>query len=275
VTVRDRKGEFVSGLDASNFQIHEDGQLQTVRLFRREDIPVTVGLVVDHSGSMAAKQLEVIEGAQAFVQASNPQDKEFVVNFNSTVSFGLPKSVAFTGDLNALRTALSSASASGRTALYDALAVSMKHFDKDDADKKVLLLISDGGDNASKTSFSQVLRIAQSSNVTIYAIGLFDEYSSDQNPMVLKKLAEETGGQAYFPNSFADMLAACQKIAADIRHQYTLGYSPPDTTRAGYRKIRVKVTAPGRGELLVRTRAGYLSSPRTPTQSANLSGQVE
>jgi Ca-activated chloride channel family protein len=273
VTVRERNGRFVSGLNVSNFQVYEDGKLQKVTLFRDEDVPVTVGLVVDHSGSMAAKQLEVIEGAQAFVQASNPQDREFVVNFNSTVSFPLPENVAFTSNPDVLRAALSTPSASGKTALYDALAAAMEHFQNGDADKRVLLLISDGGDNASKNSFSQVFQMTQTANVMIYAIGLFDEHSADQNPKVLKKLAEETGGQAYFPTSLAQIVSVCREIAAEIRHQYTLGYSPADSGRSGYRKIHVSVTAPGRGKLSVRTRTGYFSPPQRPSQTAVPHGQ--
>jgi Ca-activated chloride channel family protein len=257
VTVRDHEGRFVSTLQMSNFRVYEDGRPQEITLFRNEDIPVTVGLVVDHSGSMAAKQLEVAEGAQAFVQASNPQDREFVVNFADEVSFGLRKDVAFTSNIDELRTALSSVSASGRTALYDAVAAALENIQNDSLDKKVLLLISDGGDNASKHNFAQVLRMAQTLNVIIYSIGLFDQYSADQNPKVLKKLSEETGGYAYFPTSYSEVISVCRQIADDIRHQYTLTYSPTDLGRSGYRKIRVTVTAPNRGKLLVRTRAGY------------------
>src|SRR6202011_2604397 len=116
VVVRDRQGRFVSGLQASTFHVREDGRPQTITLFRNEDIPVTVGLVVDHSGSMAAKQIEVIEGAQAFVQASNPEDREFVVNFSTTVSLALPENINFTSNAEVLTAALSTASASGKTA---------------------------------------------------------------------------------------------------------------------------------------------------------------
>jgi len=192
VVVRDRQGRFASGLQASNFHVREDGRPQTITLFRNEDIPVTVGLVVDHSGSMAARQLEVIEGAQAFVQASNPQDREFVINFGETVSFGLPPNVPFTNDANVLRAALSSPYASGRTALYDAILVAMQHLQVDDREKKVLILISDGGDSASRHRLSDVLRTAQSTGVVIYAIGLLDEHNADQNPKVLQKLTAIT-----------------------------------------------------------------------------------
>ena len=268
VTVRDGKGRFVPNLDISNFRVYEDGRPQEITLFRNEDIPVIVGLVVDHSGSMASKELEVALGAQAFVQASNPQDREFVIDFNEYVSFGLPKNVAFTSNVDDLRTALSSISASGKTALYDAVATALEAIQKDSLDKKVLLLISDGGDDASKRNFTEVLRMAQTLNVTIYSIGLFDQNSADQNPKVLKKFADETGGSAYFPNSASETMSVCRQIAEDIRHQYTLGYSPPSLDRSGYRKIRVNVNAPGRGKLFARTRAGYYFAAPTTTEAS-------
>ena len=267
VVVRDHRGHFVSGLKVENFKVQENGRPQAITLFRNEDIPVTAGLVVDHSSSMAARQLEVIEGAQAFVQASNPQDREFVVNFGETVSFGLPTNVAFTNDANVLRNALSTPYATGRTALYDAVLTAIQHLQEDDRDKKVLILISDGGDSASRHTLADVLRIAQTTGVVIYTIGLLDEHNADQNPKVLQKLAAYTGGEAYFPNSFVEVINVCREIAADIRHQYTLGYTPTDTTRPGYRKIHVGVTAPGHGKLFVRTRAGYFFQSKTPIQT--------
>lgn len=259
VTVTDRKGEFVQGLDAANFRIDEDGRPQQIEVFRHEDTPVTAGLLVDHSGSMATKMGQVIQGAMAFVQASNPQDREFVVNFSDTVTFGLPADVDFTGDIQKLEAAVLNTPASGQTALYDALIAALKRLEKDSSDKKVLLLVSDGGDNASKHSFAEALRMAQSSNVIIYTLGLFDEHSFDQNPKVLTKIAKETGGEAYFPKSAAETVSVCRQIAGDIRRQYTLGYSPTDT-RPGYRRIHVSVTAPNRGKLFARTRAGYYFS---------------
>jgi VWFA-related protein len=264
VTVRDREGRFISNLDISNFRVYEDGRRQEITLFGKEDMPVSVGLVVDHSGSMAAKELEVALGAQAFVQASNPEDREFVINFNEHVSFGLPKNVAFTSNVDDLRTALSSVSASGETALYDAVAVALEAIQKNTFDKKVLLLISDGGDDASKHKFQEVLRMAQTLNVIIYSIGLLDQTNANQNPKILTRFADETGGFSYFPNSASEVLHVCQRIAEDIRHQYTLGYSPANLDRKGYRKIRVSVTAPGKGKLIARTRAGYyFPSPTT------------
>jgi VWFA-related protein len=267
VTVRDRKGRFISGLEQSNFGVYEAGQRQDITLFRSEDIPVSAGLVVDHSGSMGSKRDEVMEGAKAFVQAGNPQDREFVVNFSDAVTFGLPASVSFTSNLEDLRAALLSTPASGKTALYDAVAAALERLQSDHSARKVLVIISDGGDNASQHNFAQVLRMAQSASVVIYTIGLFEEYGADQNPKVLKKFSEETGGNAYFPNSAAEVVSVCQQIAADIRHQYTLGYSPPDSEKGGYRKVQVSATAPGRGKLSVRTRAGYFLPSKITAQS--------
>jgi len=267
VTVTDKSDHFVSGLDVSNFQVYEDGRQRTILLFRREDTPVTAGVVVDHSGSMAAKRDDVIAGAVAFVQASNPQDREFVVNFSDSVTFGLPANVPFTSSVEDLKAALWKTPVRGETALYDALATALERLKTAPLDKKALLLISDGGDNASKHTFSQVLRMAQSTSVIIYAIGIFDESSADQNPKVLEKLAKETGGKAYFPKSSSEVVSVCRQIAEDVRHQYTLGYSPEGNDHSGYRKIRVKVNAPVKGKLYVRTRPGYLFSPNGPTQT--------
>jgi Ca-activated chloride channel family protein len=257
VTVTDRNGRFVSSLEVSDFTVRENGHPQTITLFRNEDIPVTVGLVVDHSGSMAARQSEVIDGARTFVQASNPSDREFVVNFTDRIAFGLPTNVPFTSNLDELKAALSTPYASGRTILFDAVIAGLEHLQKDDREKKVLILISDGGDNASHHDFRQVLHMAQAANVVIYAIGLLDEHSADQNPTVLTKLARETGGMSYFPDTAMDMVRVCEQIAGDIRHQYTLGYTPADGSEPGYRRIHVSVTAAHLGKLLVRTRSGY------------------
>jgi len=268
VTVRDSKGQFVSGLEQPNFHVYEKGLMQDITLFRNEDVPVTAGLVVDHSGSMGNKRDEVMQGARAFVQASNPQDRDFVVNFSDTVTFGLPSDIPFTSNTEDLQAALLATPLSGKTALYDAVAAALERLQKDKRDKKVLLLISDGGDNASRHNFSEVLRMAQAANVVIYTVGLFDENAADQNPKVLKKFAADTGAQVYFPMSPTEVVSVCKEIAADIRHQYTLGYSPPNPEGGGYRPVRVKVNAPSRGKLSVRTRAGYFLPSKTTAQSS-------
>lgn len=267
VTVRNHEGKFVSSLEASNFQVYENGHRQAVSLFRSEDTPVTLGLVVDRSGSMAARSNDVVEGALAFVESSNPQDREFVINFTESVKPGLPANIPFTSDTNELRTALSSSVSGGKTALYDALAAALRHLDSSQAGKKVLILISDGGDNASQSNFAQVLHMAQSANVVIYTIGLYDEHSSDQNPKILRQLAKETGGLDFSPNSSEDVVRVCRQIAGDVRHQYTLGYSPTDAGRNTYRKIHVEASSANYGKLSVRTRAGYFPSANRQTES--------
>jgi VWFA-related protein len=270
VVVSDKNGRFVSGLNSSNFKIFENGRQQQITLFRDEDIPVTAGLLVDHSGSMAAWRPQVIEGAKAFVQVSNPQDREFVVNFTETIALGLPPNIPFTNDVDVLQRALSGGPRGGATALYDAIAVSLRHLQADEHEKRVLILISDGGDNASKQNLREVLPMAQAANAVIYAVGLLDEHSADQNPGVLQKLAKETGGKAYFPNSPSEVVDVCKAIAVDIRHQYTLGYEPPSDPQSGFRpsgfrKISVSVSAPGRGKLSVRSRTGYFLGSKAPT----------
>jgi Ca-activated chloride channel family protein len=265
VVVSDKEGHFVSGLEAADFRIYENGHPQQITLFRDEDVLVSVGLVVDHSGSMAAWRPRVIEGARAFVRLSNQGDREFVVNFTDMIAPGLPPEVSFTNRVDMLERALSGGPVGGKTALYDAIAVALRHLQTDAQQKRVLILISDGGDNASRHNFDEVLRMAQAANTIIYAVGLLDEHSADQNPGVLRKLAKETGGQAYFPSSASEVADVCRAVAADIRHQYTLGYEPPNDGPSGFRKISVTVTAPGHGKLSVRSRTGYFAGSKTPS----------
>ena len=153
-TAQDRKNILVSGLDKDDFQVYEDGVLQRIKYFSHEDIPVTVGLVVDNSGSMGPKRPDVVAAALAFARSSNPQDQMFVVDFNEKVTFGLPDSVPFTDQVTELEVALSRIAATGETALYDAVAAALEHLKKGNRDKKVLIVISDGGDNASKHSLT-------------------------------------------------------------------------------------------------------------------------
>jgi Ca-activated chloride channel homolog len=260
-TAQDRRGMVVSGLNKDSFQVYEDGVLQQIKYFSHEDIPVTVGLVIDNSGSMRKKRAEVIAAALAFARSSNPQDQMFVVNFNEHVRFALPAEKPFTGQVSQLEDALSRIITNGQTALYDAVAAALEHLKKGDRDKQVLIVISDGGDNASKHSFAETLAMAQHADAIVYTIGLFDEEDDDRNPKVLKQLAKDTGGDAFLPHALKEVVPICEKIARDIRNQYTIAYIPSNRNRDGtYRVIRVKTSAPGRGDLLVRTRAGYQSS---------------
>ncbi len=275
VTVRNHRGEFVSDLDQADFRVYEDGKPQTITSFRHEDIPITAGLVVDHSGSMRPKRNDVMSGAAAFVRASNPEDQDFVVNFSTTPVLGLPVNTPFSSSVERLQAALSGTVDTGETALYDALVVALQHFEQDAARRKVLLVISDGGDNASRHDLSQVLQLALSANTIIYAIGLFDDDSYDQNPKILRRLAKETGGESYFPASTDKVVSVCQQIAADIRHQYQLAYTPADNDESKYHKIRVSVNARNRGRLSVRSRTGYFFASQTPAASSVPHGRSE
>lgn len=262
-TVVDRHNALVSGLNQDDFQIYEENVLQQIKHFSHEDIPVTVGLVVDNSGSMGPKRADVVAAALSFAGSSNPQDQIFLVNFNDHVSFGLPASLAFTNNRDQLQIALSKIDTIGQTALYDGIAAALDHLKQGKSDKKVLVLISDGGDNASKLDLAQAISLAKQSATIIYTIGIFDDQDGDQNPGVLKRFAKETGGEAFFPESPKELASICEGIAHDIRNQYTLAYTPTlPNQEAGYRAIVVKAKAAKRGPLSVRTRAGY-SMPTT------------
>jgi Ca-activated chloride channel family protein len=268
-TVQDRRNIPVSGLNKEDFKVYEDEVFQPTKYFSHEDVPVTVGLVIDNSGSMKPKHADVIAAALAFARSSNPQDQMFVVNFNEKVSFGLPYNMPFTGQVAQLEVALSRIAPDGETALYDAIAAAIEHLKRGNRDKKVLIVISDGGDNASKHKLSEITALAGQPDVIIYTIGIFDEQDADRNPRVLKRLAKDTGGEAFLPASLKDIAPICERIARDIRNQYTIAYIPTNRNRDGtYRVIQVKATVPGRGRLLVRTRTGYFAPSALPSTAA-------
>jgi VWFA-related protein len=259
-TVTGRQGGFVSDLGRPDFEVYEDGVPQDIRVFTNEDVPVTVGLVVDQSTSMRPKLAEVSAAARSFVRSSNPEDEMFVVNFNERVWLGLPSAVRFTNNTVELRNAITSRSRGGQTALYDAIAKALQELQAGSRDKKVLIVVSDGGDNASAHSLAQVMKLAEQSSAIIYTVGVFDENDPDRNPGALKRLAQATGGEAFLPGRIDEIEAICERIARDIRHQYTLGYVPIKLTHDGaYRAIRVVARETGHGKLSVRTRTGYIS----------------
>jgi Ca-activated chloride channel family protein len=257
-TVRDRHGQRVSDLVEGNFAVYEDRVPQRIRLFRHEDIPVTVGLVVDHSGSMHPKLAEVTTGAKTFVRSSNAEDQMFVVNFNETVSLGLPDAIGFTISSEELERAIWRAPATGQTALYDAIVKALGRLQSGSRDKKVLVVMSDGADNASRHTLAQVLEMAARSSAIIYTVGLFAPDDQDANPGVLRRLAQASGGEAFFPEDLHAVVSICERIARDIRNQYTIGYVSSNVQQGGaYRTVRVAAQAQTRGKLLVRTRPGY------------------
>jgi VWFA-related protein len=264
-TVRDRKGRIASDLRQQDFEILEDGVPQAIRLFRHEDIPVTVGLVIDHSGSMRPKLASVIAAARTFIQSSSPEDQMFVVNFNENVTLGLPAGIQFTNRPDELARAIADTPVTGKTALYDAVLKARGRLATGSRDKKVLIVISDGGDNASTHTLADVLQAGNKSNIQVYTIGIFDPGDPDRNPAVLKQLAYATGGEAFMPDDLSEVVAVCERIAADIRSQYTLGYLSSGVAQAGaYHAIKVFARGTGKGKLIVRTRSGYSGSGGVP-----------
>lgn len=265
VAVRDAHGGFVSGLGKQNFRVVENGKQQPITLFGKQDEPVTIGLIVDNSGSMQMKRADVVTAALAFVQSSNPQDEVFVATFNDKVSLGLPEDTPFSSNIDQLRSALTAKPPAGRTSLYDAVDLGLNQAMKGHQDRKTLIVISDGGDNASYYTFDDVLHKAQQSNVTIYTVGIYDELDQDKNPTVLKRLARETGGEMFRPYKLADVKPVCEQIARDIRSRYTLGFVPAPQGPA-YRTVRVLASDPEHPKLNVRTRTGYLLPGRSASR---------
>jgi VWFA-related protein len=259
-TVTGRQGTLVSNLGEQDFQVYENGVPQHIQLFKNEDIPVAVGLVIDHSTSMRPKLAEVTAAARAFVRSSNREDQIFVVNFNEIASLGLPPSIRFTDSTAELQNAIADESARGQTALYDAIAMGLDQLQAATLDKRVLIVVSDGGDNASRRKLDEVMKLAERSSAVIYTIGVFDPSDEEKNPGVLNRLARETGGEAFLPGQLGEVVANCERIAHDIRHQYIIGYAPSNPAPDGsYRGIRVLARIKGQSRLSVRTRTGYIA----------------
>jgi Ca-activated chloride channel family protein len=261
VTVLGNNGQPVTGLTEKDFRIYEDGREEKIKIFQPEDTPATVGLVIDNSGSMTNKRNDVVRAALAFIDASHPEDEMFIVDFNRRAWLAMSSSKPFTSDRSELRARLAETRAEGTTALYDALKLSLDHLKEGRRQRKALIVISDGGDNASVEKLDDVLRFAQQSSATIFCIGIYDPFQKDRNPSVLKRIARVTGGEALFPNSLESLHTIWPRIANAIRGQYTIGYVSTNAVRdGGYR--RVKITAKDRrGKLLdVRTRPGYIAA---------------
>ena len=265
VSVKSAAGEPVTGLDRGSFAVYEDGKLQAISHFATEDVPVTAGLVIDTSGSMRPKYPEVATAAMAMIGASNRNDEIFIVYFSDRVRFGLPDGIPFTGDLNILRSALWSGTPEGRTALNDAIVAALKHLEQGKRDRRTLVLVSDGGDNSSVHVADDVMRKVLESRATIYTIGIIDEDNPDRNPALLRRIAQVSGGQAYFPKLLSEVAGISVQIANDIRARYTIGYVPVHSSERGsLRKIAVTAAAPNGHKLIVRTRTRYMLPPNRP-----------
>ncbi len=261
-TVFTPKGGFAKGLRQSHFQVFEDSRPQTIKLFRQNDSAVAIGLIVDNSGSMRRKHAAVLAAAKAFTKNSNPKDELFIINFNEKPTLGLPQSKLFSANARELERALPATAAGGKTALFDALALGLSHIHELKQDKKALILVSDGGDNASTHTADQVIADANNSDVVIYTIGLFNKNDDEANPAFMKQIASVTGGEAFLPARPNQAASSCKRIAQTIRNEYSIGYSP-NNEEAGtkFRTIQVTVKAPRRGKLVARTRTGYTLTP--------------
>jgi Ca-activated chloride channel homolog len=261
VVVTDARGHHLSGLSQDNFRVYEDGRPQPIAVFHHGDGPVTLGLIVDRSQSMRPKTSALLSAVSALVQSSRPDDELFAVDFNDRVLFALPGGRPFTNDARELEAALTAVRAEGKTALYDGVAEGLQQLQLGHGEKRALIVVSDGGDNASRRTYAEVLALARRSDAVIYAIGLLgaSPTEEEEDAGLLKRLCKDTGGVAYFPRTADQIADAATQVARDLREQYTLGFTPAERTDGrAFRKIEVKVTVAGQGRLRVRTRSGYV-----------------
>ena len=258
VSVKDREGALVSGLTKENFSVVENGRVQPITVFDHDDLPVTLGILVDESRSMAPKRSDVLRAAEALIAESNPNDEIFVLNFNEDVRRGLAPGPLFSGDPAQLHDALYRGVPEGRTALNDAVVDGLEQLEMGQRAKKTLVLISDGGDNASKHLRRETMDKVERSIATIYTIGLFDAEDPDSDPGILRQLAKISGGEAYLPQSSQEMLPLCHRIARDIRARYTVGYLPPAGSGNAVRHIEVHASGAGYSKLTTKTRSSYI-----------------
>ncbi len=257
-TVLDEKHRMVTDLARQDFAVYENGQAQKITSFDRRDVPVSIGIIIDNSGSMRDKRPAVNQAALNLVRASNPNDEVFIVNFND--EYYLDQD--FTANLQQLKEGLEKIDSRGGTALYDAVVASADHLKRNaKLDKKVLLVVTDGEDNASVESLEQAIRRLQDENgPTVYTIGILGEERQKRARRALETLAGNTGGLSFFPKDLSEVDSISREVARDIRNQYIIGYKPASgKSDASYRTVRVEARAPGHGKMVVRTRTGYYS----------------
>jgi Ca-activated chloride channel homolog len=263
-TVVDKNGHLVTTLLRDAFTVYENNAPQQIKYFKREDIPVSMGLIVDNSGSMRDKRAKVEAASLALAKDSNPEDEVFVVNFNDEAFLDLPHGKDFTNNTKEMEEALTRIDSRGGTAMRDAIRMSIDHLkEKAHKDKKVLVVVTDGNDNSSVISLENLVKASQQSEVLIYAVGLLSDEErreAKRAQRALEALAEATGGEAFFPKDVSEVDRIAHQVARNIRNQYTIGYTPSNTAMDGtYRQIKVTVNAPG--HLTARTRSGYYATP--------------
>jgi Ca-activated chloride channel family protein len=255
-SVIDKQGHLVLNLPESAFKVYENGIQQEIKMFRREDVPVSLGLIIDNSASMHDKRAKVASAALALVGVSNPQDEVFIMNFNEEASIEQD----YTSNIKQLEAALRTINSRGQTAMRDALRMGIEHLRHGGKkEKKILLVVTDGEDNSSVETLDHVIQSAQQNGVIIYGVGLLSDdepRERERAKQALDALTFATGGQAWYPQELSEVDGIAREVAHEIRNQYIIGYTPIDQSLDGkYRKIRVTVTAPG--DPSVRTRAGY------------------
>jgi VWFA-related protein len=273
-TVTDKEGRLLTSLPREAFQVFENGVPQEIKVFKREDIPVSIGLIIDNSGSMRAKRARVEAAALALVKDSNPEDEVFIVNFNDDAFLVTPPGRDFTSDTMELGQLLKSIDSRGGTAMRDAIRMAVDYVkSKGRKDKLALVVVTDGNDNESLITLENVVRAAQQSDVMVYCVGLLGEEppgEAAQARRALRDLAAATGGETFFPTDVAEVDRIAHQVARDLRNQYTIEYTPSNAAMDGsYRQIRIAVEAPGNP--VVRTRNGYWAasdrvSPARPGQ---------
>jgi Ca-activated chloride channel homolog len=269
-TVIDEKGHPVEGLTQADFRVWEDNSQQRVSSFRHQDQPVSIGLLIDNSGSMRDKRTAINNAALELMRESNRQDTAFVVNFNDHAYLDQ----GFTKDLVSLNRGLSHFDSRGTTALYDAVAASADELSKHATyPKQVLLIVSDGADNASHlTEQKAIQRVQDLGGPVVYSIGLL--YDADQREYqraheALQTISDNTGGVSYFPRSLEEVNSIASDVARDIRNQYTIGYHSTNlSSQGGFRVVHVEAYGKKGTKFIVRTRRGYYAKPSTPNQNA-------
>ena len=273
-TVVDKNGHLVTDLTKEAFSVTENGVQQRITSFKHEDVPVSLGLVIDNSGSMRTKRAGVEAASLALVRESNPGDEVFVVNFNDEAFLDLPNRKEFTSDIVEMEQALTRIDSRGGTAMRDAIRMSIDHLSqKAHRDKKVLVVVTDGVDNESIITQESLVKAAQQSGVLIYAVGLLNDEDRGDASRARKQLdglAEATGGETYFPKEVSEVDRIARLVAHDIRNQYTIQYTPTNAAMdSTFRAIKVAVAAPG--HLTARTRNGYYATPdqALPVRPAN------
>jgi Ca-activated chloride channel homolog len=260
ISVSDKSGKLITNLPQNAFKVFENGAEQPIKIFKREDVPVSLGIIIDNSGSMREKRQKVETASLDLVKASNPQDEVFIVNFNDEPYLD----VELTNDIKKLEEGVARIDSRGGTAMRDAITSSINYVkDKGKRQKKVLLIITDGNDNASRISLEKLVNQAQQSEVLIYAIGLLNEEERHEAKIAkraLDELTRESGGLAFYPKSLAEVDQLTLQVAHELRNQYTIAYSPTVPQMDGsFRQIKVTVSGPGHP--VVRTRTGYYATP--------------